>query len=173
LEEAMEKIQNLELFVHGQSLWIEDLCKQVGTLHGISVPPSGLVSLPPGSEGEVADDEEEAEEEAKVRTLVEAPFFQEVISPEFTAPPEENEEPLPMAGTSIVLQPGVGYLPNSKHQAWILERICARQEANHWAYEARESDAAVRNMDFAPLFFEHFYLFSPYAFLYSAYFTVP
>jgi hypothetical protein len=56
----MEKIRNLELFVHGQSLWIKDLREQVGTLGGISVPPSGLLSPLLESEGEVTNDEEEA-----------------------------------------------------------------------------------------------------------------
>jgi hypothetical protein len=68
-----------------------------------------------GSEREVADDEAEAEEEAEVRTLVDAPPFQEVVSPDFTTPLEESKEPLPVAGTSTIPRPGVGYLPNSEH----------------------------------------------------------
>jgi hypothetical protein len=88
----------------------------------------------------MADDEEEAEEEAEVRTHVEAPFFQEFVGPGFTTL-EENKEPLPVAGTSIVPQPGVDYLSNPEHQAWILEWIHAQQEANRREYEARGSDA--------------------------------
>jgi hypothetical protein len=97
-------------------------------------------------EEEVTDDEAEAEEEAEVRTLVDAPPFQEVEGPEFTTPLEENEDPLPIAGTSTLLRLGVGYLPNSEHCAWILGTIRARQEANHQAYEARESEAERQRM---------------------------
>jgi hypothetical protein len=120
----MDWIKNQERFTHGQVLWINDLRKQVGMLCGEPVPPSVLLSPSLGSENEIADDEEEAEEEAEVRTLVKAPHFQEVKGPEFTTPSEENQEPLPIAGTSTVLRPGMGYLPNSKHWAWILETIC-------------------------------------------------
>jgi hypothetical protein len=99
-----------------------------------------------GSDEEVADDEAEAEEEAEVRTLMADPPFQEVKGPEFTVPLEENEDPLPIAGTSTVPRPGVGYQRNAEHRAWILRTIHARQEAAHQEYEARESEAERRRM---------------------------
>jgi hypothetical protein len=54
------------------------------------------------SEGGVADDEEEAKEEAEVRTLVgnRAPLV--AVGVGFYTPPEENKEPLPVAGSSVV-----------------------------------------------------------------------
>jgi hypothetical protein len=65
--------------------------------------PALACSTPsPRSNEEVADDEAEVEEEAEVRTMVEPPAFQEVEEPEFTTPMEENEEPLPIAGTAVV-----------------------------------------------------------------------
>jgi hypothetical protein len=57
-------------------------------------------------EEDVAYDEAEAEE-AEVRTLMEAPLFQEVEGPEFTILLEENEDPLLIAGTSTAPRPGV------------------------------------------------------------------
>jgi hypothetical protein len=81
-----------------------------------------------------------------VRTLVEALHFQEVEDPGFTTLLEANEEPLPMAGSSTVPRPGVGYLPNSEHRAWTLETIRTRQEANPQEYKARGSDVAQRRM---------------------------
>jgi hypothetical protein len=99
-----------------------------------------------GSEEEVANDEAEAKEEAEVRTLVETPHFQEVEGPEFTTPLEENEEPLPIAGTSTVPQPGVGYERNAAHRAWILGTIRVQQEAARREYEAKESKAQRRRM---------------------------
>jgi hypothetical protein len=98
------------------------------------------------SEEEVADDEAEAKEEAEVRMLVEAPAFQEVEGPEFSIPLEENEDPLPMAGTSTTPRPGVGYERNAEHRAWILGMIRARQEAARREYEARGSQVERRRM---------------------------
>jgi hypothetical protein len=129
LDRAMDQIESLECFAHGQAHWIDDLRGQVSELHGEPVPSSVLLSPSPGSEEEVADDEAEAGEEAEVRMLVEAPAFQEVEEPEFTIPLEENEDPLPIVGTSIVPHPGVGYQQNAEHRAWILGIIHARQEA--------------------------------------------
>jgi hypothetical protein len=37
---------------------------------------------------------------------------------------------LPVAGLSTIPRLGIGYLPNSEHQAWILEQIRTRQEVN-------------------------------------------
>jgi hypothetical protein len=99
-----------------------------------------------GSEEEVANNEAEAEEEAEVRTLVEAPAFLEVEGPEFTTPLEENKDPLPIAGTSTILGPGVGYQWNAEHRAWTLGTIRARQEAARREYEAKESEAEQRRM---------------------------
>jgi hypothetical protein len=48
-----------------------------------------------GSEDEVADDEVEAEEEAELRKLIEAPPFQEVEGPEFTTPWRRMRIPYP------------------------------------------------------------------------------
>jgi hypothetical protein len=127
LDRAIDRIESLERFAHGQVHWINDLRGQVNELRGEPVPPV-LLSLSKGSEEEVADDEAEAEEEAEVRTLVEAPPFQEVEGPEFTTPLEENEDPLPVAGTSTVSRPGFGYEQNVEHCAWILGMIHARQE---------------------------------------------
>jgi hypothetical protein len=104
------------------------------------------LSPSPGSEEEVADDETEAGEEAEVRTLVEAPALQEVEGPEFTTPLEENEDPLPIAGTSTVPHPGIGYQRNTEHRAWILGMIRAQQEVACREYEARESEAERRRM---------------------------
>jgi hypothetical protein len=146
LEETAEQIRVLNCFVHGQALWIDELQEQVSTLQGEPVPPSGLLSPSPGSEEEVADDEAEAEEEAEVRTLVEAPAFQEVEEPESTLPLEENENPLPIAGTSTVPRPGVGYERNAEYRAWIQGIIRARQEAARREYETRESEAQWRRM---------------------------
>jgi hypothetical protein len=98
------------------------------------------------SEEEVADNEAEAEEEAEVRTLVDTPHFQEVEGPEFTTPLEANEELLPIAGTSTVPRPGVGYERNTEHRAWILGTIWAQQEAARREYEARDSKAQRRRM---------------------------
>jgi hypothetical protein len=119
----------------------------MSALCGVPIPPSVLLSPSLGSEDEVADEEAEAEEEAEVRMLVDAPPFQEVEGPEFTTPLEENEDPLPIARTSTVLRPGVGYLLNSEHWAWILETIGTRQEANHREFEAMGSDVAGRRME--------------------------
>jgi hypothetical protein len=113
-------------------------------LRGDPVPPSVLLSPSPGSAEEVTDDEAEVEEEAEVRTMVESPAFQEVEGPEFTIPMEENAEPLPIAGTSTIPRPGVGYERNAEHRAWILGTIRARQEVAHREYEVRESEATRR-----------------------------
>jgi hypothetical protein len=51
-----------------------------------------------------------------------------------------------VAGTSTVPQPGVDYLPNPEHRAWILETICTQQEANRREYKVRGSDAARQRM---------------------------
>jgi hypothetical protein len=126
LERAGEDIQVLNCFIHGQALWIDELREQVSVLRGEPIPPSVLLSPSLGSENKLADDGEEAEEEAEVWMLVEAPPFQEVTGSGFTPPPEENEDPLPVAETSTIPRPGVGFLPNTEHQAWILERIRAR-----------------------------------------------
>jgi hypothetical protein len=142
LEETAEQIWVLNCFVHGQALWIDELQEQVSGLRGEPVPPSVLLSPSLGSASETADDKIEVEEEAEVRVLVEAPHFQEVGGPAFTTPLEENEEPLPIAGTSTVPRPGVGYLPNSEHRAWILEVIQTHQEANRRECEVRGSDAS-------------------------------
>jgi hypothetical protein len=104
---------------------MNDLREQVSILQEVPVPSSVLLSPSLGSEEEVADDKAETEEEAEVRTLVETPPFQEVKGPEVTTPLEENEDPLPIAGTSTVPQLGVRYLPNTEHQAWILGTIRA------------------------------------------------
>jgi hypothetical protein len=146
LDQAMDRIESLERFTHGQAHWIDDLRGQVSELRGEPVPLSVLLSPSLGSEEEVADDEAEAEEEAEVRTLVEAPAFQEVEGPEFSIPLEENEDPLPIAGTSTVPRPGVGYERNAEHRAWILGTIRARQEAARREYEARDSEAQRRRM---------------------------
>jgi hypothetical protein len=146
LDQAMDRIESLEHFAHCQAYWINDLREQVSELRGELVPSSVLLSPSLGSEEEVADNEAEAEEEAEVRTLVEAPAFQEVEGPEFSIPLEENEEPLPIAGTSIVPRPGVGYERNAEHRAWILGMIRARQDAARQEYEERESEAARRRM---------------------------
>jgi hypothetical protein len=114
LDRAIDRIESLERFAHGQAHWIDDLHEQVSTLHGVPAPPSVLLSPSLGSEDEIAEDEAEAEE-AEVRTLVEAPLFQEVEGPDFTTPLEENEDSLPIAGTSTVPHPGVGYQQNAKH----------------------------------------------------------
>jgi hypothetical protein len=111
----MDRIESLERFAHGQAHWIDNLREQVNALQGLPVPPSVLLSPSLGSEEEVADDEAEATEEAEVRTLVETPHFQEVEGPEFTTPLEENEEPLPIAGTSTIPRPGIGYEQNAEH----------------------------------------------------------
>jgi hypothetical protein len=118
----------------------------VSVLRGEPIPPSVFLSPSLGSEDKFADDEEEAEEEAEVRTLVETPHFQEVVGLGFTPPPEENEEPLPVAGNSTVPQLGIRYDLNAEHRAWILAMICAWQEANHHESEARGSNVARRRM---------------------------
>jgi hypothetical protein len=146
LDRAMDRIESLERFAHGQALWIDDLRGQVSTLRGDVVPPSVLLSPSPRSDEEVADEEAEVEEEAEVRTMVESPAFQEVEGPGFTIPEEENEDPLPIAGTSIIPRPGVGYERNAEHRAWILGTIRARQEAARREYEARDSEAMRRRM---------------------------
>jgi hypothetical protein len=92
----MDQIESLESFAHGQAHWIDDLRGQVSELRGEPIPSSVLLSPSPEPLEEVADDEAEAEEEAEVRTLVEAPAFQEVEGLEFTTPSEENEDPLPI-----------------------------------------------------------------------------
>jgi hypothetical protein len=140
----MDRIESLERFAHGQAHWVDDLRERVSALQGLPVPPSVLLSPSLESEEEVADDEAEAEEEAEVRTLVDPPHFQEVEGPEFTTPSEENEEPLPIAGTSTVPRPGVGYERNAEHRAWILGTIRARQEAARREYEARGGEAERR-----------------------------
>jgi hypothetical protein len=142
----MDRIESLEHFAHGQAHWIDDLRGQVSELRGEPVPSSVLLSPSPRSDEEVADDEAEVEEEAEVRTMVESPAFQEVEGPEFTIPEEENEDPLPIAGTSTIPRPGVGYERNAEHRAWILGTIRARQEAARREYEARESEATRRRM---------------------------
>jgi hypothetical protein len=98
-------------------------------LCGEPVPSSVLLSPSLGSEEEVADDKAEVEEEAEVRTLVEPPALQEVKGPEFTTPLEENEDPLPIVGTSTIPRPGVGFQRNAEYRAWILGTIRAQQEA--------------------------------------------
>jgi hypothetical protein len=142
----MDRIESLESFAHGQAHWIDDLRGQVSELRGDPVPSSVLLSPSLGSEEEVADDEAEAKEEAEVRTLVEAPAFQEVEGPEFSMPLEENEDPLPITGTLTIPRPGVGYERNTEHRAWILGTIRARQEAAHREYEARGSELERRRM---------------------------
>jgi hypothetical protein len=79
LDSAFEQNRETNLFVHSQALLIDELRAQVSTLCGEPVPPSVLLSTSTGSENELADDEEEVEEEAEVRTLVGAPEFQEVV----------------------------------------------------------------------------------------------
>jgi hypothetical protein len=142
----MDRIESLERFAHGQAHWIDDLRERMSALQGLPVPPSVLLSPSLGSEDEIADDEVEAGEEAEVRTLVDTPLFQEVEGSDFTTPLEENEEPLPIAGTSTVPRPGVGYELNAEHRAWILGTMRARQEAARREYEARESEATRRRM---------------------------
>jgi hypothetical protein len=143
----MDRIESLECFAHGQAHWIDDLREQVSALQRLPVPPSVLLSPSLGSEEEAADDEAEAEEEAEVMTLVETPHFQqEVKGLEFVTPLEENEELLPIAGTSNVPRPGVGYEQNAEHRAWILGIMRARQEAARREYEARDSEAQRRRM---------------------------
>jgi hypothetical protein len=75
LDRAMDQIESLECFAHGRAHWIDDLHGQMSELCGEPVPSSVLLSPSLGSEEEVADDEVEVEEEAEVRTLVEAPAF--------------------------------------------------------------------------------------------------
>jgi hypothetical protein len=59
---------------------------------------------------------------------------------------EENEDPLPVAGTSTVPRPGVGYERNAEHRAWILGTIRARKEVACREYEERHSEAEQRRM---------------------------
>jgi hypothetical protein len=74
LDKAVDRIESLERFAHGQAHWIDDLRSQVSELRGEPIPPSVLLSPSLGSEEEVADDEADAEAEAEVSTLVEAPY---------------------------------------------------------------------------------------------------
>jgi hypothetical protein len=147
LERAAEDIRVLNCFVHGQTLWIDELREQVSVLRGEPIPRSVLLSPPLGLEEEIVDAEREAEEEAEVRTLIEDLQVQEVEGSGFTPPPEENEEPVPIAESSTLSRPGIGYLPSSEHRAWILERIRGRQEANRREYEARQLRMAVESFD--------------------------
>jgi hypothetical protein len=146
LDRAIDRIESLERVANSQTHGINDLRGQVSELRGEPVHSSDSLSPSLRSEEEVADNEAEAEEDAKVRALVEAPAFQEVEGPEFTLPLEENENPLPIAGTSTIPRLGVGYQRNAEQRVWILGVIRARQEAARRDYETRESDAQRRRM---------------------------
>jgi hypothetical protein len=139
LNKAVDCIKSLEGLALDKARFIEDLQWQInqGHCNCAHLPhPSPVVV----SKGENADDEEDAKEEAEVRSLVENHMSLGAIGLEFYAPPEENKEPLPVIGTSDTPHPGIRFVHVLPTEVRMLAQVRQIQEVMRMALMAEESD---------------------------------